>query len=167
LLQQANVAIEPPIPMLDHAAPSHQPSAAEAALLEFADPSLDSRISLIGPHTLELLCALLRRGSADVSATRMSDRAHLGTADVAIIPHIASPDCLGHAITHARRALAPFGTVAIHLAADPAGAPVKALAEQAGHLLLLHGFTAVRMVDLSGEILIRAELPLHGRLACA
>ncbi len=168
MLQHANTAIEPPpLPTLGHDAPPRQPSAAEVALLALADPSLNSRISLIGPHTLELLCALLRRGSADVSATRLSDRPHLGMADVAIIPHIASPDCLGHAIAHARRALAPLGTIAIHLAADPARVPPGALAEQAIHLLLLHGFTAVRMVDFSGEILIRAELPLHGRLACA
>lgn len=163
MLQYVDNTVEPPAPMQEHDGPPHQPSAAEAALLVFADPSLDSRISLIGPNTLELLCALLRHGNADVSTSRVSDWSQAGTADVAIVPHAGSPDCLGRAIAHARRVLAPLGTIAIHLAADPA----DALTSQASHLLLLHGFIALRVVDFSGETLIRAELPLHGRLACA
>lgn len=165
LLQYANSAAEPPAPppMLEHDGPPHQPSAAEAALLALADPSLDSRISLIGPNTLELLCALLRRGNADVTATRVSDWPQAGTADVAVIPSADAAGCLERAIAHARRVLAPLGTIAIHLAADPA----DALTRRTRHLLLLHGFIAVRVMDFAGETLIRAELPLHGRLACA
>jgi len=163
LLQHASRNVEPPIRIEEHDGPPHHISAAEAALLAMADPSLDSRISLIGPHTLELLCALLHRGSTNVLATRVSDRPQPGSADVAIIPDIMSSDCLGRAIAHARRVLAPLGTAAIHLLADPA----DALCQQAGHLLLLHGFSAIRVVDFCGETLIRAELPLHGRLGCA
>jgi len=163
VLQHATRSVEPPIRIEEHDGPPHHVSAAEAALLTMADPSLDSRISLIGPHTLELLCALVRRGSTNVLASRVSDRPHAGTADVAIIPDITSPDCLGRAIAHARRVLAPLGTVAIHLLADPA----DALSQQAGQLLLLHGFSAIRVVDFCGETLIRGELPLYGRLGCA
>ena len=163
MLQHANLPVEPRAPMLDHDGLAHQPTADEAALLTLADPSLDSRISLIGPHTLELLCALLRRGTADVSATRLNDRPQAGTADIAIIPHVASPECLEQAVAHARRALTPLGTIAIHLDAHPG----DALSQQARRLLLLHGFTAMRVVEFAGDTLIRAELPLHGRLACA
>jgi len=163
LLQHATRIVEPPIPIDEHDGPPHHISAAEAALLTLADPSLDSRISLIGPHTLELLCALLHRGSTNVLATRVSDHPPPGTADVAIIPEIVSSDCLGRAIAHARRVLAPLGTVAIHLLTDPA----DALSQQAGQLLLLHGFSAIRVVDFCGETLIRGELPLYGRLGCA
>jgi hypothetical protein len=132
-------------------------------LLALADPSPESRISLIGPNTLELLCALLRRGSTDVSATRVSDWAQAATADVAVIAHVASPDCLERTVAHARRVLTPLGTIAIYLASHPAGV----LSQQAGRLLLLHGFSSVRTYDHAGDTLIRAELPLHGRLACA
>jgi len=168
LLQHISRAVEPPIPIEDHGGPphqisSHQISAAEAALLTLADPSLGSRISLIGPHTLELLCALVRRGSTNVLATRLRDRPQAGTADVAIIPDVMSSDCLGRAIAHARRVLAPLGTIAIHLLTDPA----DALSQQAGQLLLLHGFSAIRVVDFCGETLMRGELPLYGRLGCA
>lgn len=163
MLQHAIHVVEPPAPVPGHDGYPHPLSAAEAALLTVADPSPESRVSLIGPNTLELLCALLRHGSTDVSATRVCDRPHAGTADVAIIAHVLSPDCLERAIAHARRVLAPLGTVAIHLAADPA----DALSQQAGRLLLLHGFNAVRVFDHGGETLLRGELPLHGRLACA
>jgi len=163
LLQHAIHVVEPPAPMPEHDGYPHQLSAAEAALLTVADPSPESRVSLIGPNTLELLCALLWHGIADVAATRVCDRPQAGTADVAVIAHVVSPDCLERAIAHARRVLAPLGTVAIHLAADPA----DALSQQAGRLLLLHGFDPIRVFDHAGNTLTRAELPLHGRLACA
>lgn len=163
LLQHVGPTVRPPapIPALDE--PPSQLIAAEAALLEMADPSLDSRISLIGPNTLELLCALLRRGCADVCATRVCDWPQAGTADVAIIPGASSPDHLKRSIAHARRVLAPLGTIALHLAASPA----DALTRQASQLLLLHGFTGLRRTGFPGGTLIRAELPLHGGLACA
>lgn len=163
MLQHAIHSVEPSAPMPEHDGYPRRLSAAEAALLTVADPSPESRVSLIGPNTLELLCALLRRGSIDVSATRVCDRPQAGTADVAIIAHVLPPDCLERAIAHARRVLAPLGTVAIHLAADPA----DALSQQAGRLLLLHGFNLIRVFDHDGKTLIRGELPLHGRLACA
>ncbi len=163
MLQHAIHSVETPAPMPGHDECSCQISAAEAALLTVADPSPESRVSLIGPNTLELLCALLRCGSIDVSAMRVCDRPQAGTADVAVIAHVASPDCLERAIAHARRVLTPLGMIAIHLPACPA----DALSQKAGRLLLLHGFTAIRALDHGGETLIRAELPLHGRLPCA
>lgn len=138
-------------------------SDAGVALLTFADPCRDSRVSLIGSHTLELLCVLLRRGNTEVSAVRVSDWPRSGTADVAIIPDLRAPDMLERAIAHARRVLCPLGTVALHLPSDPADAP----AQHARQLLLLHGFSAIRLRDFAGETLIRAELPLFGRPACA
>jgi len=163
LLQHAIYSAKPSAPMPGQDGYPHQLSTAEAALLTVADPSPESRVSLIGPDTLELLCALLRHGSVDVAATRVCDRPHAGTADVAIIAHVLSPDCLERAIAHARRVLAPLGTVAVHLAAGPD----NALSQQAGRLLLLHGFNPIRVFDHDRETLIRGELPLHGRLACA
>lgn len=80
-----------------------------------------------------------------------------------MVPHLVSLDCFERAITHARRNLASFGTTALHVAANPADAPIQ----QAGRLLLLHSFTPIRMVDFSGETLMRAELPLSGHIACA
>lgn len=163
MLHHAIRSAAPSAPMSEGFGHPSQLSDAEAALLTIADPSPDSRISLIGQNTLELLCALLRRGSIDVSAMRVSDRPPAATADLAVIAHVASPDCLERTIAHARRILAPLGTIAIHLAAHPA----DPLSQQAGRSLLLHGFSSIRTFEYAGETLVRAELPLYGRLACA
>lgn len=162
MLQHVSLAPKPPAPSGTRDGPPLRLSAAEAALLAMADPSWDSRISLIGPDTLELLCALLRRGSACACATRICDWPQAGTADVAIVPGVRSPDHLKRSMAHARRVLVPLGTVALHLAA-----PADALTRQARQLLLLHGFTGLRQAGCSGGVLLRAELPLHGGLACA
>ena len=162
MLRHVGFAAKPPAPIGMGDGPPPQLSAAEAALLAMADPGPDSRISLIGPNTLELLCALLRRGSAEVCATRICDWPTAGTADVGIIPGIRSPGHLTRSIAHARRVLAPLGTVALHL-----DAPAKMLDRQAIQLLLLHGFTGLRKAGHAGGTLIRAGLPLHGSLACA
>lgn len=163
MLQDAGLVLKLPALMLEHDKYSRQLSAADAALLELADPGLTSHITLIGSNTLELLCALLRRGCADVSTTRVSDMAPTGTTDVAFVPFVASPECLERTIAHARRALSPFGMIAIHVAAYPN----TALSRQAGRLLLLHGFSAIHMIDFSGDTLIRAELLMDGESSCA
>lgn len=163
MLQHAGFAAEPSAPTMGmEDGPPPRLSPAEAALLAMADPSPDSRVSLIGPNTLELLYALLRRGSADVCITRICDWPKAGTADVAIIPGIRSPDHPTRSIARARRILVPFGTVALHL-----DAPTGALARQASQLLLLHGFISFHRAGCAEGSLIRAELPLHGSLACA
>lgn len=135
----------------------------EAALLALADPGLDSRITLIGPDTLELLCVLLRRGCTSVSAMRLNDRPLAGTADVAVIPHMAAPEHLCRAVAHARRVLTPLGTIAVHVPAGLGDQLVRDVCQG----LLLHGFGAVQSRDCCGDTLLRAELPLHGRIACA
>lgn len=139
------------------------PTDTEFALLALADPCRDSRVSLIGPHTIELLCVLLRRGYTEVSAVRVSDWPPSGTADVAIIPDPSAPGLLERAIAHARRVLSPLGTLALHLPTGPTDIP----AQHARRLLLLQGFSAIRVRDYAGETLIRAELPMLARLACA
>lgn len=162
MLQHVSLAAKPPAPSGTQGGPPPQLSATDAALLAMADPSRDSRVSLIGPDTLELLCALLRHGGANACATRICDWPQAGTADVAIIPGVRSPDHLKRSMAHARRVLVPLGTVAIHLAA-----PADTLTRQARQLLLLHGFNGLRQAGCPGGVLIRAELPLHGGLACA
>lgn len=138
-------------------------SGPELAVLSVADPGIDSRVVLFVPGALELTCALLRRGTSEVTIVRVGDGLRIVEADIAIIPQVPSPEFLERAIPCARRMLAPLGTVTIrfgqHLAGD--------LVTSACHQLLLHGFAAVRRRKMFGDTLLRAELPLHGRLACA
>lgn len=163
MFQYANASIGPSMVMSEHLELDKEISPADAALIAFADPGLDSRITLIGSHVLDLLCALLRRGTISVSAVRLLDWPQSGAVDVVVAPYVASLAYLGRAVAQARRLLVPLGTLAMHLPEDPDGV----LARQAGHLLLLHGFGLVRKRVVDGGTLIRAELPLYGRPACA
>ena len=135
----------------------------ELAVLSLADPGIDSRVALFVPGALELTCALLRRGTSEVTMVRIEDRIRAAEADVVIIPEVSSAAFLARAIPCARRMLAPLGTVTVRLGADLA----TDLAVTARHQLRLHGFTALRERVIFGDTLIRAELPLYGRLACA
>ena len=138
-------------------------SAADAALLRFADIARDTRVVLIGPDTLELLCALVRLDCASAAAIRLFDRPKAGTADLAILPAVASADCVDAGLAKARRVLAPLGGVILRFA----GLPSPGLVRHARQALQMHGFQAIHARQLGHQCLLTAELPLVGRLACA
>lgn len=138
-------------------------SLSDAVLLDLADPLPDARIILIGPGTLELLCALIRRGCSHAAMMQLTDRSQTGEADLALMPHASSPECIDAAVVLAKRALAPLGTMIIRLE----DSSPDALALFTRRTLRLHGFSAVQMPALSDHCLVTAELPLHGRLVCA
>lgn len=137
------------------------PDRADLELLEWADPELDDRVVLLGPNCLELMCALIRNGSLDVSTVRLPDRPEAGCADLVIVANIGGPDTLACAIRHARRALVPLGSVVVGL---PTGR-AAALASEAIELLRGCGFERIRQRPAWGRsspTLLRAELPLPG-----
>jgi hypothetical protein len=136
-------------------------NAAQDALLDCADPATDARVLLIGSDTLELMCALIRRGCVGVAVRRPGDRPETASADLVLVPHAASVECIDQALAQARRALVPMGGVVVCL---PEHAPA-ALLQHAERGLRLHGFSAVRTRRLAGQVLLSAELPLFGRLA--
>ena len=144
-------------------------SSADAALLQFADIAHDTRVVLIGPETLELLCALVRLDCASAAAIRLLDRPKAGTADLAILPAVASVDCVDAGLVEARRVLAPLGSVILRFAElpSPSKLPFPSLVRHARHALQMHGFQAIHACQLGHQCLLTAELPLVGRLACA
>lgn len=135
----------------------------DAELLYMADPVQDSRVVLIGPDTIGLLCELIRRGCLSAATVRLADRPEAGTADVALVPCVVSVECANAAVAQARRALAPLGRLALRLAPDPSGTLVQAT----HRAMLLHGFSAIRLRASAGRMLLSADLPLHGQLARA
>lgn len=144
--------------------PSHGiGSSADAALLRFADIAHDTRVVLIGPDTLELLCALIRMDCGSAAAIRLLDRPKAGTADLAILPAVASVDCVDAGLLKARRVLAPLGSIILRFA----GVPSPGLVRHARQALQMHGFQAVHARQLGHQRLLTAEIPLVGRLACA
>lgn len=135
----------------------------DMALLQFADIAHDTRVVLIGPDTLELLCALIRLDCGSAAAIRLLDRPKAGTADLAILPAVASVDCIDAGLVKARRVLAPLGSVILRFA----GLPSPTLVRHARRALQMHGFQAIHARQLGHQCLLTAELPLVGRLACA
>ena len=135
----------------------------EDPLIAMADPAFDSRIAIVSPGALDVTCALIRHGYQTASVFRLDDRARRHQADVVIIPEALSCGFIERAVPFAQRLLAPMGVVVLRLAADRD----DGLALFARRQLMLNGFTAVRVRTVRGETLLGAELPLHGRLACA
>ena len=159
--------------MLDHVGQSAQlhslrpalsnADAAYAALLDHADPGEHTRVLLIGSDTLELMCALIRRGCVSVATLRPLDRPERASADLVIIPHAAATKCADAVLAHARWALVPLGSLVLRLP----GSPPSLIGQQLGRSLRLHGFSSIRTTVHAGDVLLRAELPLFGRLECA
>ena len=133
----------------------------EAALIRVADAALDSRIVVLLPGALEVTCALMRQGYTNVAMARLTDRPQPEQADVLIVPDVAPDEMLDRAMAYARRVLAPLGTVVLSL---DAGLPGEA-AQQARCRLRTLGFAAFHTEAACGSILVRADLPLTGRLS--
>jgi len=133
----------------------------EAAFIRVADAALDSRIVVLLPGALELTCALMRQGYTDVTMTRLTDRPRAEQADILIVPEVAADGLLDRVVSYARRVLAPLGTVVLSL---NAGLPAEA-AQQARCRLRTLGFAAIHAESACGSTLVRADLPLIGRLS--
>jgi hypothetical protein len=136
---------------------------AEDPLIEMADPARDSRIAVISPGALDIACQLIRRGYQTASVMRVDERCRAHEADVVIIPQAVDAAFIARAIPFAHRLLAPMGVVVLRLPADGSGRTAAFARQQ----MVLNGFAAVRVTTRRGETLLGAELPLHGRLACA
>lgn len=137
----------------------------EAALIRVADAALDSRIVVLLPGALELTCALMRRGYINVAMARLTDRPRAEQADVLIVPEmapgIAADGLLDRVVSYARRVLSPLGTVVLSLDAGLAAGA----AQQVRRRLRTLGFAAVHAETACGSTLVRADLPLIGRLS--
>lgn len=152
--------------MLHHASsvvafPPPAPLVGDDGLLDLAEPVEDTRVVLIGADTLELMCALVRRGCASAAMVRLGGRCDAHAAEIAIVPHLDSPAGAEIAVAQARHALVPLGSLVVRLAHDRFGI----IATAADAALRRHGFSAIRRATLAGDLVFTAELPLHGRLA--
>jgi hypothetical protein len=140
---------------------------ATTSLMEALGPVDDIRVLLIGPHTLETMCALMRRGCAAVTTLHVGDRTDSSSADLAIISRLASPEAADQALAQARRALVPLSRIVVTLDADDPAT----LREHVMEGLTRRGFLRTRSWALGDMVVIEAELPLFGRplavAACA
>ena len=135
----------------------------DAELLDLADPAQGAHVLLIGSGTLELMCALIRRGCLSAAAIGLADHPRAGLADIALVPHANTPRCVEAAVALAERALERPGSLTLRLA----GHSPEALSRHARRILQLHGFSAVQSRTLGGQRLLTAELHARGRVSCA
>ena len=150
--------------MLDVMSPTAQnPAPAEAILHAFGVMD-GARLLLIGPSTLDVMCAAIRHGCETVSTARVSDRPEAGSADHVFVSRGASAACVlgGRADNlpaRIMRAMVPLASLAIEL--DPDSGPVAATASRTAQALRTHGLDAIRTLTLQdGRTLLLAERPM-------
>jgi hypothetical protein len=115
----------------------------------------ETRILLIGPNTLELMCALIRRGFAGVAALQKPERSEPSSADVVVlkIPQVPIIASIGRTIRQTAQTASPGGMMVI---TAPADAPALFL-RQLTRLLVGQGLRAPHIMRIAGRTLLSAE----------
>ena len=144
----------------DDSASSHR---ALAKWLDGIGPVTGTRILVLGKNTLEVMCALIRRGCPEAAELRLDHRPEAQSTDLVLVPHVGSLDDAQQAVAQARRALVPSGRVMLRIVPSPSGQVARGVER----LLREEGFSAIWVRPLLGGTLICAERPASLRLAAA
>jgi hypothetical protein len=119
----------------------------------------DEEALVIGPHGLEVMCDLLRRGARSVTLLRMEKRPEAHSVSLVVVPEAPSIEWLACVLGHARRALLPAGRLVLRVVAL-AG---RQVAEQIIRMLRIHGYTAIVARQSGNELVLHAYMPGFGR----
>lgn len=143
-------------------APPLQPPEPGAVLLQSLDSVEDeSHILVISKDGLDLMCALLRAGAAQVTHLCSHERPEADSASLAIVPNVPSVDWLASALPTIRRALHTKGRLVL-------AAPVYPTIQQSvRRILALNGFSAIRAFSVAGKYVFHAELPAFDLHRCS
>jgi hypothetical protein len=131
----------------------------DAGLLDMIGDVAGERALILGRGALDLMCALIKCGAAGVTELCRDSRPERASADLVVVPDLATPVVLGHA----RRALGGAGRVVVRFRNDPSGRLVLGTSRD----LRLHGFSTLRQRRFGVQTLVTAELPLFGPLGRA
>ena len=133
------------------------PAVAAADVYDDRCPLLDSlgdltqaRVALLGDQTIELLCALIRRGCPAALALH-GDTVEAGLIDLVIMPRPPVGTALSHMLNVAARVLAPNGRVA--LCTRHGVAQISAVSD-----LVAHGFRPQRLLGAGADCVVIATL---------
>jgi hypothetical protein len=141
--------------------PPLQPPEPEAALLQSLGRfEVEDSILIIGKSGLDLMCALLRAGAAQVTHLCSHEHPDPNSTGLAIVPQAPSLDWLANTIPSLRRALHANGRLVACIAIQPTVQPTAQ--HTLRRLLALHGFASVRVRTIRGGCLVQAELPSFG-----
>jgi len=134
---------------------------AESAETDFLDSFLrlagnvfGTRVVVIANHGLEMLCALIRRGSMAATAIRPGNKSDANSSNLMLIPASTEFSSLEQLIRVARGSLMPGGRLIVGVPADAGGQTTSPLARR----LRLNGFGAWRVVRQPELSLLSAEL---------
>jgi hypothetical protein len=149
-----------PRPVVAASAPSARTAAPDAgdpalALLDGLAAQAARHVLVLGHGALELMCALIRGGSHEVTELRAGDRPEATTADLVLVPQVRSADQAVMLVGHARRALVPTGRVVLGVSGKLATGLVR--------ILRLHGFSAICRRDRVSGSVVSAVLPAFPR----
>ena len=154
-----------------HAAPDSVLSLSDAAseddpstaLIAHAGEVANDHVVILGHSAPAIIYSLIRRGCVSATELGRNDRPEAHTADLAIVPAVATLDDAALVIRHARRALMTAGRIVLCIAAGPSGR----LARGVSSLLLQQGFSAIRWRRRGGKTVVSAALPGFGVLTHA
>ena len=138
------------------------PAGPAPAWVDRLGPALDGHVLIIGDGTLDLICALIRRGCPGASALHFEDRVLAENVETVLVPHVCNRFEAERAIAMAVRALTPAGRIILRLA--------PALAGEVERMLRSRGFSALRAeTGEAGEatMLLSGVLPIFGAHAWA
>ncbi|HEY0182574.1 MAG TPA: hypothetical protein VGC09_07165 [Rhodopila sp.] len=139
-----------------------EPPEPGAALLESLGAiEAEDNILVLGRDGPNLMCALIRAGARNVTHLCSFDRLEAASTSLVVVPHVASLDWLERALSPVRRALLDNGRIA---------ASVDALATtqtRVRRMLILHGFSAIRVHPSGSREVLTAEVPAFGHHRCA
>jgi hypothetical protein len=119
----------------------------------------DEEVLVIGPHGLEVMCDMLRRGARSVTLLRMDKRPEAHSASLVVVPEAPSIEWLACVLGHARRALLPAGRLVLRVG-TLAG---RQLVAQITRMLRIHGYTAIVARQSGDELVLNAEMPGFGQ----
>ena len=131
---------------------------AEAALLASIGDVAGHRALVLGRGALDVMCGLIRAGAAEVTELCRNDRPEAASADVVVVPDLATDQLAPGIIERARRALVGAGRIVLRCPIDPSGRLIRSV----NRALRLHGFSAVRQRRIGMRILVTARLPFSG-----
>jgi hypothetical protein len=119
----------------------------------------DEEVLVIGPHGLEVMCDLLRRGARSVTLLRMDKRPEAHSVSLVVVPEAPSIEWLACVLGHARRALLPAGRLVLRVGAL-AG---RQLAARITRMLRIHGYTAIIARQSGDDLVLNADMPGFGQ----
>lgn len=143
-------------------APPLQPADHTAALLNSLDAAgREHHVLVIGRDGLELMCALLRSGAAQVTHLCSHERPEANSASLAIVPNVPSVDWLASALPSIRRALHVNGHLTLAVATRPA------MQQTVRRVLMLNGFTAIQVQTSAGRCIFHSKVEAPALRRCA